>query len=254
MSKVRRRRWVPLLLALAGCIGVALFPLAPALAGANTYWLNPNETLPSGQRLVSTDGQYVMVMQGDGNLVVYAPGNRPIWASGTGVGGSDLTMQGDGNLVVYTPPRPNRVAVWASGTSGGLRLELQTDGNFVLYTTGGHTASWSGAGITDRNNVGRVKYNGYVSMRDRGWADSQWSCLDSLWTNESGWRWNAQNASSGAYGIPQALPATKMASAGADWHENPGTQIAWGLSYVSGTYGDPCRAWTLWQQRSPHWY
>jgi hypothetical protein len=164
-------------------------------------------------------------------------------------------MQGDGNLVIYTPA-PNRVPVWASGTRGGLRLELQGDGNAVLYTTGGHAARWSTATITDRNNIRQVKYSGYVAMRDRGWADSQWSCLETLWNNESGWRWNAQNPSSTAYGIPQALnPARTMASAGPDWRTNPGTQISWGLGYLSGRYGSPCGALKFWNDQKPnHWY
>jgi hypothetical protein len=76
-----------------------------------------------------------------------------------------------------------------------------------------------------------------------GWGGDQFSCLQSLWNRESGWRWNAQNPSSGAYGIPQALPGSKMASAGADWRTNATTQIAWGLSYIKARYADPCGAW-----------
>jgi len=128
MLSLKNGRRTLLALALAVCVGLAAAPVTPAVAGANSYWLDPSEGLGSGQRLISADGQYVLWMQGDGNLVVYAPGNRAIWASGTGVAGSDLQMQGDGNLVIYTPPQLNRVAVWASGTSGSLRLELQNDG------------------------------------------------------------------------------------------------------------------------------
>lgn len=76
----------------------------------------------------------------------------------------------------------------------------------------------------------------------RGWDETQWSCLDTLWTRESNWNTYATNSSSGAYGIPQALPATKMATAGADWRTNPITQIEWGLSYIAGKYGTPCTA------------
>jgi hypothetical protein len=71
----------------------------------------------------------------------------------------------------------------------------------------------------------------------------QFSCLDSLWTRESGWRTTAANPS-GAYGIPQALPGSKMASAGSDWRTNPATQITWGLNYISSRYGSPCAAWS----------
>ncbi|KQO93802.1 coiled-coil domain-containing protein [Leifsonia sp. Leaf264] len=76
-----------------------------------------------------------------------------------------------------------------------------------------------------------------------GWGGDQFGCLQSLWNKESGWRANAYNASSGAYGIPQSLPGEKMASAGVDWRTNAATQINWGLSYISQRYGSPCSAW-----------
>ena len=69
-------------------------------------------------------------------------------------------------------------------------------------------------------------------------------CLVDIWNRESGWRYDAENAS-GAYGIPQALPGSKMASAGADWQTNPATQIKWGLGYIKAIYGDPCKAWAF---------
>lgn len=87
-----------------------------------------------------------------------------------------------------------------------------------------------------------------------GFGTDQWACLDSLWQNESSWSWSADNPYSDAYGIPQALPGTKMATAGADWLVNPATQIKWGLGYIKGRYGTPCQAWAAWQSRSPHWY
>lgn len=72
---------------------------------------------------------------------------------------------------------------------------------------------------------------------------TEWTCLLNLWNRESGWLWDAENPSSGAYGIPQALPGDKMASAGADWQTNPATQIKWGLGYISQVYGTPCAAY-----------
>ncbi len=84
-----------------------------------------------------------------------------------------------------------------------------------------------------------------------GWGDDQFACLVSLWNKESGWRVNAASGS-GAYGIPQALPGSKMASAGADWQTNPATQIAWGLGYISGRYGNACGAWA--HSQSTGWY
>lgn len=94
-----------------------------------------------------------------------------------------------------------------------------------------------------------------VLMPDYGFTgDQQWRCLYLLWTGESDWRWWAENPSSGAYGIPQSLPASKMASAGDDWKTNPVTQITWGLEYIKLSYGTPCGAWDFWQAQDPHWY
>jgi len=85
-----------------------------------------------------------------------------------------------------------------------------------------------------------------------GWGQDQFSCLVQLWTRESGWNAAADNTSSGAYGIPQALPGSKMASAGADWQTNPDTQIRWGLGYIQRSYGAPCQAWA--HETSAGWY
>ena len=85
-----------------------------------------------------------------------------------------------------------------------------------------------------------------------GWSEDQFPALEELWTRESGWDYKAENSSSGAYGIPQALPASKMATAGSDWRTNPTTQIKWGLGYIKGRYGSPNAAWRFWQSR--HWY
>ncbi|GII86011.1 hypothetical protein Ssi03_40010 [Sphaerisporangium siamense] len=85
----------------------------------------------------------------------------------------------------------------------------------------------------------------------RGWA-GEWGCLEKLWDKESGWNERAMNRSSGAYGIPQALPGSKMASAGGDWQVNPSTQIAWGLGYIAARYKSPCGAWG--HSQSVGWY
>ena len=85
-----------------------------------------------------------------------------------------------------------------------------------------------------------------------GWSSSQFSCLDPLWAHESGWSVTAYNAGSGAYGIPQALPGSRMASAGPNWQTNAATQIRWGLEYIKGTYGSPCAAWD--HEQATGWY
>jgi transglycosylase-like protein with SLT domain len=83
---------------------------------------------------------------------------------------------------------------------------------------------------------------------------AQFSCLDALWQHESDWDPSAENPSSGAYGIAQALPAAKMASVGHDWTSNPLTQVKWGLEYIAGRYGTACSAWSFWLRHYPHWY
>ena len=95
---------------------------------------------------------------------------------------------------------------------------------------------------------------GRIMMLNAGYGEDQWPCLLNLWMRESNWRTTAGNPSSGAYGIPQSLPASKMAAFGADYLTNPQTQIAWGLNYIKGRYGSPCGAWDAFNSRVPHWY
>lgn len=89
-------------------------------------------------------------------------------------------------------------------------------------------------------------------LANYGWGDDQFSCLVTMWNHESGWNPHAENAGSGAYGIPQALPGPKMATAGSDWQSDPATQISWGLNYIKTRYNTPCGAWSFWQRGS--WY
>lgn len=85
-----------------------------------------------------------------------------------------------------------------------------------------------------------------------GWGADQFSCLDALWMKESGWNYQASNPSSGAYGIPQSLPGSKMATVADDWATNATTQITWGLDYISRAYGTPCAAWG--HSQAVNWY
>ncbi|HEX5511832.1 MAG TPA: hypothetical protein VFX41_08950, partial [Actinomycetales bacterium] len=91
-----------------------------------------------------------------------------------------------------------------------------------------------------------------VMLGQHGWGGDQFTCLDRLWTKESEWKHTADNPTSDAYGIPQALPGSKMASAGADWRTNPATQIRWGLQYIEDVYGSPCTAWA--HSQATNWY
>ncbi|MGW1261135.1 aggregation-promoting factor C-terminal-like domain-containing protein [Streptomyces drozdowiczii] len=93
---------------------------------------------------------------------------------------------------------------------------------------------------------------GAQSMARSQLSSTQYQCLSSLVSRESGWNHRAQNPSSGAYGLFQALPGSKMASAGSDWQSNPLTQMRWGLSYIKSRYGTPCGAWNFWQKN--RWY
>ena len=85
-----------------------------------------------------------------------------------------------------------------------------------------------------------------------GWTSGQFSCLDPLWQHESGWSVTAANPGSGAYGIPQALPGSRMASSGPDWRTSVATQVTWGLGYIKGSYGSPCAAWA--HEQATGWY
>ncbi len=134
-----------------------------------------------------------------------------------------------GTYSVYVKPKPTPTPVaTASSSSGGWRPPFVTP------------------------DPGSAQAIAYDMVLARGWGDDQFACLVALWKKESGWRVNAYNAGSGAYGIPQALPGSKMATAGADWETNPATQIAWGLGYISGRYGSPCGAWDHSQRTG--WY
>ncbi|MCA2215526.1 lytic transglycosylase domain-containing protein [Jidongwangia harbinensis] len=88
---------------------------------------------------------------------------------------------------------------------------------------------------------------GCALMLEAGFKIDQFPCLDKLWKHESGWNHRAENPNSGAYGIPQAYPGSKMSSVGSDWRSNPATQIKWGLGYIEGRYDTPCGAWSHFQ-------
>ncbi|MDY0910688.1 lytic transglycosylase domain-containing protein [Microbacterium sp. CFBP9034] len=109
----------------------------------------------------------------------------------------------------------------------------------------------TGGGTGDNSPAG-AQASAYGMLGNYGWGDDQFGCLVSLWNKESGWNYQAYNSSSGAYGIPQALPGSKMGTAGADWQTNAATQVAWGLGYIAGRYGSPCGAWS--HSESVGWY
>lgn len=105
------------------------------------------------------------------------------------------------------------------------------------------------SGVPD---AGSAQAIAYAMVMARGWSTSEYDCLVALWNRESRWNVYAHNPSSGAYGIPQALPGDKMKSAGDDWATNPATQITWGLGYIAARYGSPCGAWDHSERKN--WY
>ncbi|MDD7928912.1 lytic transglycosylase domain-containing protein [Microbacterium thalli] len=113
-------------------------------------------------------------------------------------------------------------------------------------------ASGSAVASTGDNSPGAAQQAASSMLGDFGWGQDQFSCLVSLWNKESGWNYQAYNSGSGAFGIPQALPGSKMASAGGDWQTSAVTQVRWGLGYISGRYGSPCGAWG--HSQSVGWY
>lgn len=149
----------------------------------------------------------------------------------------------------------------------GLRTIFMAPGHYNhLHVDDGNGASigqiggdrngnqYSPAAVTGGGTTGSAQAFAKSVLGNYGWDNDQWASLKELWTGESNWRTNATNRSSGAYGIPQALPGSKMASAGRDWRTNPNTQIKWGMDYIKGRYGTPANAYSTWKQRSPHWY
>jgi hypothetical protein len=106
------------------------------------------------------------------------------------------------------------------------------------------TVGYNGPIPSSCNEFSGNRRIGCAMMIDAGFPISQFGCLNKLWNKESGWNHRAENPSSGAYGIPQSYPGSKMRSAGADWRTNPATQIEWGLGYIKGRYQSPCGAWS----------
>lgn len=153
-----------------------------------------------------------------------------------------------GTLSAYATER-DYVNYFEEENEPAVTVELTRGGYQVLTGDAASKVFVELAAIPGRDTVKAIAYG---KMSGLGWGLEQYSCLVKLWERESNWRVNAYNASSGAYGIPQSLPGSKMATAGPDWLTNPETQINWGLGYIKSRYGSPCGA--LSHSDSHNWY
>ena len=168
------------------------------------------------------------------------------FAAGEAAGDAAAIDLGRSGYSVYVTPSPTPTPAPAPAAA-------ESDGEDSSGSTASEEspeAEWAPPFITP--DPGTAQAIAYEMVVARGWGDGEFACLVALWNRESGWRVNAYNAGSGAYGIPQSLPGNKMASAGADWETNPATQISWGLGYIGGRYGSPCGAWS--HSENVGWY
>ena len=192
------------------------------------------DTLPKGETKVETEGVDGVIQT---TYEVTAKGGTEV--SRTALSSTTVTEKVDEVVLVGT------------GTGGSGSDEQNASGE-----AGGGGGSSAPAPAANASGDGTTPEGAQAIARGMmgsyGWGDDQFSCLVSLWNRESSWNYQAENASSGAYGIPQSLPGSKMGSVGADWRTNPTTQIVWGLGYISGRYGSPCSAWA--HSEATGWY
>lgn len=160
------------------------------------------------------------------------------------------------------PSTPQAAAAEGDGDSVNLSVLAEVRANLLFDQS--QAIELQNANIAARHEL-RVKELGYepgttdpreiarqMMLNKYGWGDAQFTCYNNIIMRESEWNVSADNPNSSAYGIPQALPGSKMAAFGSDWRTNPATQIAWGLDYVHDRYGTPCGAWSY--KRAHGWY
>ena len=195
---------------LVAVVAVAAYVMSPKGTGANSL-AEAIDSLPNS-------GSVVLLEQERQNLIV--------------MNAAAKTLSSATKPVMVNPSKVVAAQQQAAQQKQAAQQQQQATG-------GGSTVS------APPPDPGTAQSIGYNMLPSFGFSQStQWGCLLNLWNRESGWVYDAENAS-GAYGIPQALPGSKMASAGADWQTNPATQIKWGLGYISQIYGTPCGAWNF---------
>jgi hypothetical protein len=243
----------------------------------------------NGQQVsITTRGEIVQIKSKKGTSIARAAGG-PVYGPGgptddqvlaTGPGGTKYRLS-DGEYVLRASavrkigiPQLNAINRYAAGGPVGLnvragipRISYESIATIVakiaasmgksvatILSNAVSTSSGFGGPAGPTSVSGNAALGRSMAAAIYGWVGSQWGALYKLWQGESGWNERAHNPSSGAHGIPQSLPASKMASAGADYYTNPATQIRWGLGYIKERYGSPLAALAAWQRRSPHWY
>ena len=189
----------------------------------------PDPTLAKGEKKVETEGV-------DGvSRTVYNVVTR---------GGKEVSRTVVSTAVVK--PATNAVVLVGTKEATAAATTPATSNSSSSSSGGNATLAAAGTDAASAQAIAKSMMSSY------GWDDTQFSCLVKLWNRESGWNYQAQNASSGAFGIPQALPGSKMSSVSSDWATNPVTQITWGLGYIAGRYGSPCGAWA--HSEATGWY
>ena len=147
------------------------------------------------------------------------------------------TMASASSMQVYYDDPESTELTYGYSTTQRISYER---GGFNIVTGSDAAAMFvEDAGMPDPGTAKAYAFDLLISMK---FSEDQYSCLVKLWNRESNWRHTAMNKSSGAYGIPQSLPASKMATEGPDYLTNPETQIRWGVKYIKGRYGSPCGA------------
>jgi hypothetical protein len=223
----------------------------------STGAVNQSRTLPSGsrssrrkrRRSIVLPAFFVAVML----VAVVAVGGKVMSRNSSGANSLAQAIDAlprSGSVALIVQERKNIIVMDAASRTLTIAAKPAiVNPDQVMTSQSAAANSSSGSTSTTTVNVpppdpGTAQSIGYNMLPQFGFNQTtQWTCLLDLWNRESGWLYDAENPSSGAYGIPQALPGDKMASAGADWQTDPATQIEWSLGYISQTYGTPCNAY-----------
>lgn len=238
----------------------AIVSFPPGIQGADSTFGHVAivENVSGGKILISEmnalRGAGVMnfrTMSAIGGAVYILPNDK---ITGTATGGSSTS--GGSAAVTETKKADGRYEVNVAASDRPAQCSADGSPFDYMGTTSGTSSGTVPSGSADPNGIHaspeNAKKYAREHLKDHGWNDLEFIPLENLWIRESNWQWDATNASSGAYGIPQSLPAEKMAAFGSDWKDNAYTQIDWGLDYIARRYGSPSKAWAHSQQTG--WY